>query len=63
MVSHNDTLDIFQHDNFSNLYFSSQMFIEKYRNLTFLEQQLEEYSRAEQDRFEVSVYLINSNLA
>ena len=30
------------------------MFIEKYRNLTFLEQQLEEYSRAEQDRFEVS---------
>ncbi|XP_072044616.1 clusterin-associated protein 1-like [Amphiura filiformis] len=29
-----------------------EMFIEKYRNLTYLEQQLEEYSRAEQDRFE-----------
>ncbi|XP_071480846.1 clusterin-associated protein 1-like [Diadema antillarum] len=29
-----------------------EIFIERYRNLTYLEQQLEEYSRAEQDRFE-----------
>ena len=57
-----NTLNVFQHDNFPILYSCSQMFIEKYRNLTFLEQQLEEYSRAEQDRFEVSVHLTNPNL-
>ncbi|XP_030840204.1 clusterin-associated protein 1 [Strongylocentrotus purpuratus] len=29
-----------------------EVFIERYRNLTYLEHQLDEYSRAEQDRFE-----------
>ena len=30
-----------------------ETYLERFRNLTYLEQQLEEFSRAEQDRFEV----------
>lgn len=30
-----------------------QTYVEKFRNLSFLEQQLDDYHRAEQERFEV----------
>ena len=30
-----------------------QMYMEKFRNLTYLEQQLEEYNKTEEDRMEV----------
>ena len=30
-----------------------EVYMEKFRNLTYLEQQLDEYNRQEQDKFEV----------
>lgn len=33
-----------------------ETFVEKFRNLCFLESQLDEYHRLEQERFEVCVY-------
>lgn len=38
-----------------------QTYVEKYRNLSFLEQQLDDYHRVEQERFEVQTQL-NSSL-
>jgi hypothetical protein len=35
-----------------------EVYIEKFRNLTFLENQLEEYNRTEQDKFEVRLFTI-----
>lgn len=35
-----------------------ETFVEKFRNLCFLESQLDEYHRLEQERFEVRVWLI-----
>lgn len=32
-----------------------QTYVEKFRNLSFLEQQLDDYHRAEQERFEVQI--------
>jgi len=33
-----------------------QEYMDKYRNLTYLEQQLEEYNRLEQDKSDVNIY-------
>lgn len=33
-----------------------QIYMEKYRNLTYLEQQLEDYNKLEQNKFEVWLY-------
>lgn len=38
-------------------------FVEKYRNLTFLESQLDEYHRLEQERFEVCLSNIQTYLS
>ena len=35
-----------------------EVFLQRFRNLTYLEQQYEEYNRAEQDKFEVRCYLL-----
>lgn len=40
-----------------------QMYVEKFRNLSFLEQQLDDYHRAEQDRFEVQSVQMHLNFS
>lgn len=40
-----------------------EVYMEKFRNLTYLEQQLDEYNRLEQDKFEVSdLIMVGSGL-
>ncbi len=40
-----------------------QTYVEKFRNLSFLEQQLDDYHRVEQDRFEVQSVQMHLNFS
>ncbi len=40
-----------------------QTYVEKFRNLSFLEQQLDDYHRVEQDRFEVQSVQMHLNVS